>query len=164
MATKIEDVKKAERRERRRKIPLGKPRMKLSLSDEQLRYFQARGEKTRWFNDEPGRLEEAEDVGYRFVTKKELVTAAIGDGDATEREGLDSRVSRVVGARDFGEPIIAYLMAQQIDDYEEDQATKMAIVKKREDAMKQGVDDQGAPGRDGRYIPKQGIKITKPTT
>jgi hypothetical protein len=43
--------------------------------------------------------------------------------------------------------------------YDEDMAAQQAEVDKIEAAMRRGADKHGEPGRDGRYIPSQGIKI-----
>jgi hypothetical protein len=149
---------------RRERIPLGTPRMKLNVSKPMLDYFNARGEVLRWINDEPGRLEAATvEDSYRFVTKNEFPDIyKIGQGDLTEREGIDSRISRVVGTRDSGVPVTAYLMAKPKADYDADQMEKAALIDQKEDAMRRGVDSYGRPGdSEGRYIPSPGIKITR---
>src|SRR5208337_332021 len=140
---------------------LGVPRLKLSISERTIRYFESRRERPRWINDDPGRLEFAEEAGYRFVTKGEILDP-IGEGaDIAAVEGQDSRVSRVVGTRESLAPTVAYLMAIPEELYQEDQEKQLALIKQREAAMSQGVDEQGAPGKDGRYIPKQGISIKR---
>jgi hypothetical protein len=160
------DKEKVEVRDggRRDRVPLGTPRMKLSISKAMQEYFEGRNEVARWINDEPGRLEAAsEEDTYRFVTKREFpgtYRVEVGQGDLTAREGIDSRISRVVGTREGGQPVTAYLMAKPKEDYEADQRDKMKLVSDREDAMRQGIDSQGRPGVGGRYIPSTGIKIT----
>ena len=160
------DVQEEVVEERRQRIPLGTPRMKLNISKPMQEYFDGRNEVLRWINDEPGRLEAAtHEDSYRFVTKREfpsIFNAEVGDGDLTERDGIDSRISRVVGTRDSGVPVTAYLMAKPREDYEADMKEKMAVVDRKEEAMKKGVDSYGRPGdTEGRYIPSPGIKITR---
>lgn len=153
-------------RDRRERVPLGTPRQKLSISKSMQEYFAERNEVPRWINDDPGRLEAAsEEDTYRFVCKTEfprMYRVQVGQGDITEREGIDSRISRVVGTREGGAPVTAYLMAKPKADYDADQAEKMRLVDERENAMRQGVDAYGRPGdKEGRYIPSPGIKITR---
>jgi hypothetical protein len=149
---------------RRERIPLGTPRMKLSISKPMQEYFKRRDEVPRWINDEPGRLEAAEhEDTYRFVLKREFPASfQVGSGqDITQRDGIDSRISRVVGARDSGQPIVAYLMAKPREHYEADQREKTRLIDEKEEAMRQGIDSYGRPGdKEGRYIPTTGIKIT----
>jgi len=151
---------------RRERVPLGTPRMKLSISQAMQDYFNERNEVPRWINDEPGRLEAAsEEDTYRFVTKREFpqtYRAEVGQGDLTAREGIDSRISRVVGTREGGAPVTAFLMAKPKTDWEVDMTEKAEIINAREESMKAGVDSYGRPGdKEGRYIPSPGIKITR---
>lgn len=121
-------------REKRR--PFGSQTQKLA--------YEARvGYHRHWFNDLPGRIEQALEAGYTHVE---------------DREG--KKVSRVVGIAPSGGPQTGYLMEIPEEWYEEDMARQAAIDTEREQAIKTG-SVSGQPGKDGVYVPKdRGIKIT----
>jgi len=106
----------------------------------------------RWVNDDPGRLDAAREGGYEFVAGESK-----SEGGATD--GIGAKISRVVGTRDGGTPITAYLMEIRKEWYDEDQKAKQAGVNATEEALKRGSDEHGTPGTDGRYVPKSGISI-----
>jgi hypothetical protein len=153
----VAEERKPRRRSRR---PFGKSIQKLSLSAGMQEYFDGRDEVVRWVNDEPGRLHEfTVDGDYRFVDRKEL--GLDSSEDATSHEGLGARMSKVVGTRDNGTPIVAYLLAEPKEFYEEDKRKKFEIGEEKMQAISQGIDAGGRPGdKEGRYIPKQGISIS----
>lgn len=133
---------------RRKRVPLGVPRMKLTAQNI------PEDKQARWINDKPGRIADALRGSYQFLNKDGIV---VGTGYEDENEDIGSRVSRVVGKEDDGTPIIAYLMVIDKDLYEEDQAEKMKQVDMVDEAIKGG-DFLNKPG-DGRYVPEQGISI-----
>jgi len=136
-------------KERKKRIPLGIPRKKLDFPVRE-------GYVRRIINDVPGRLENAQNAGYEFVTDPSLK----GSGDVKMAEGQDSRVTRVVGSSGDNKPVLGYLMEIPEEWYNEDQEEKMNKIDKMEDGMRQGIDDQGHPGdKEGRYIPSTGISI-----
>lgn len=143
------------RRIRKQRMNFG-PVQKLGLSPEQVNHFERRGEVVHWFNDIPGRLKTKEEQMWRYVTKDEIEPGGIGkEGDPTTVEGMDNRVTRVVGTEDNRQPITAYLMALPKEYAEDDIRAKSDLVKERETAIMQGIDGQGRPGdKEGRYIPK----------
>ncbi|MCF4166341.1 hypothetical protein L2U69_11855 [Zavarzinia compransoris] len=124
---------------RRERIPLGAPRSKLGAD-------QRGGFVRRWVNDTSGRLEQAQAAGYSFVGEANAISTDTG-----------SRQSQVVGTREDGTPMRAYLMETPREFYEEDQALKQREVDKVDEAIKGG-SVAGSPGVDGRYIPSQGIR------
>lgn len=130
---------------RRKRIPLGVPRLKLNAPTRP-------GYVRRWVNDDAGRLDAAQQGGYEYVLGE-----ARPDGVATE--GMGAKISRVVGTREGGAPITAYLMEIRKEWYDEDQKAKQAGVNATEEALKRGSDEHGTPGTDGRYVPKSGISI-----
>lgn len=130
---------------RRKRVPLGVPRLKMNAP-------QRPGYVRRWVNDNPGRLDAAQQGGYEFV-----VGESASEGGATD--GMGAKISRIVGTRDGGAPITAYLMETKQEWYEEDQKSKQAIVDETEAALKRGQDSHGQPGVDGRYVPEGGISI-----
>lgn len=143
------------RRARKERIKFGQPVQKLGLSQKQQDYFERRGEVVHWFNDEPGRLTQAEGQDYRFVTKDEIEAGGIGkEGDPTVVENVGERISRVVGTKDNGDPILSYLMAIPKEFYEDDQKAKSEKLLEKERAIMQGIDGQGRPGVDGRELVK----------
>ena len=142
---------------RAERIPVGVPRLKLN-ADSRAGYVR------RWVNDNGVRLEDFRKGGYEFVTDPTRVGDA-GASDITSRDGIDSRVSRVVGQRDDGGPLRAYLMEIRQDWYDEDQLAKQKNIDEQEAQMERGEDGQGgAPGRDGRYVPREGISINSVLT
>lgn len=131
---------------RSKRVPLGVPRMKMNAP-------QRPGYVRRWVNDDVGRLDAAQQGGYEFVTGE-----STSEGGATD--GMGTKISRVVGSRDNGQPITAYLMEIKQEWYDEDQQAKNRKIDENEAAIKVGSDSQGKPGVDGRYIPESGISIT----
>ena len=105
------------------RVPFGGPRLKLQLSDEDMKGFKLRKMVLHWFNDDPGRIERAQGGGYKFV-KPEHATS-LGQG-ALHMDGKDPEsnagVSIVVNRSD---PVTrAYLMEISEKHYCQDQATK----------------------------------------
>ena len=133
---------------RRKRVPLGVRRMKLTAHNI------PEGKEARWINDKPGRIDDALRGLYQFLNKDGII---VGTGYEDENEDMGSRVSRVVGKEDDGAPITAYLMVIDKDLYEADQAEKMKEVDKVDEAIRSGKFLQN-PG-DGRYVPKEGINI-----
>lgn len=119
------------------RVPFGGPRLKLQLSDEDMKGFKLRKMKIHWFNDDPGRLERALGGGYNFV-KPERATS-LGQG-ALHGDGKDAesnvRVSIVVNRSD---PVTrAYLMEISEKYYYQDQATKEKVNMKVDEALALG--------------------------
>ena len=141
-----------DKRDRKKRVPFGVPRMKLKTD-------QVPGKVRRWINDDVDRLGSAHEGGYEFVEHAQSGSA--GSADITIRDGMDSRVSKVVGTKADGSPLRAYLMEIDEDWYKEDQEAKQSRVDKTEEALRRGTDETGTPGRDGRYIPREGIKIER---
>jgi hypothetical protein len=137
---------------RKDRVPLGVLRTKL-------RADQREGFVRRWINDKPGRLDDAANSGYNFVTDPDS-EMKIGDGnDVSQIAGIGTVVSRIVGVHEDGRPMRSYLMEIEKDLYDGDQVEKMTALNEREDGIRRGQDDQGRPGKDGRYVPATGIKI-----
>ena len=137
--------KKAERKKR---TPLGVPRQKLAVTGRQ-------GYKRRWINDRDGRIQQALEGDYQFVAKD---GAEFKDKDAaTRNESINDAVSRTVDP----DGTKAYLMEIPTAYYNADQAEKQKVIDEQENAIFNGEDSHGKPGRDGRYIPREGIKIQR---
>lgn len=136
---------KADRKER---IPLGNVRAKMTVDDGTRDKYQ--GKRLRWVNDTAdGRLQNAELGGYEFVTADG--TERIGEG-SNGNSDLGSRVSRIVGTKEDGQPMRAYLMAIDEELYQEDQAEKQKEVDQIDTHIRSGAIGGTKPGQDGRYV------------
>jgi len=138
---------------RAKRIPLGRPRFKLSASK-----LIPSGKVGRWVNDDPGRLEAAQEGGYTFLDDAK---AEIGESGVNERDGLTTKVRRRVGTREGGHSKTAYLMVIDKETYEEDQEDKQERINATEAGLRRGDVDQpgGLKEGDGRYNTSEGIKI-----
>ncbi len=119
------------------RVPFGGLRLKLQLSDTDMKGFKDRKMVTHWFNDDPGRIERALGGGYNYVSPESATS--LGQG-ALHRDGKDlasnKRVSIVVNRSD---PITrAYLMEIKEEFYKEDQVTKELRNQKVDDALALG--------------------------
>ena len=142
--TATETIKKLGRKER---VPFGGARLKLSVPAK-------KGKVRRWVNDVGGRCQLAGEGGYEFVADDGL---KIGDANIDSgNQSLDSRVSRIVGTQADGRPLTSFLM--EIDEklYKEDQEEKQKKLDSVDAQIQRG-NIEGQVGRDGRYIPKEGI-------
>jgi len=134
------------------RVPMGGGlRLKLQLSDEDMKGFKARKKVVRWFNAEPGRIEKALGGGYTYV-KPEHATS-LGQG-ALHADGKDpesnARVSLVVSR---GDPVIrAYLMEISEKYHKEDQVAKEVINRQVDDALALG--GKQTSGLESEYRPK----------
>jgi hypothetical protein len=136
--------RKSERTESKRvRVPFGSHRLKLEVTDE------IKGYHLRWFNDQDGRIQRAEEGGYEFVKKDEV--PRLGQGALhQDNTDLNDKVSKVVSR---GEPVIrAYLMKIKQEWYDEDQAAKQRKVDLTDEAMRKG--HPGGNVVDNQYVPK----------
>lgn len=149
-------MSKEKKEERKKRVPLGMTRLKLQFPNR-------RGFVRRIINEIPGRLEAALEGGWQYVTTGTLDIESTDGKEPLEavnvREGVDSRVSRVVGRNVDGSALRGYLMEIPEETYNADQEAKQSTVDFMESGIKQGIDQHGRPGEDGRYIPKTGISI-----
>lgn len=129
--------------ERKKRVPLGVPRAKLAVN-------KRTGYVRRWINDRDGRIIRAKEGGYNFVKSED---AEFVDSDVCNT----NTISKVVDS----DGTKAFLMEISEQFYEEDQIEKRNFVDRTEEALRKGEDSHGTPGRDGRYIPKEGIKISR---
>jgi hypothetical protein len=110
-------------------------------STQKLAYEGRTGYHRHWFNDIPGRLQQAAEAGYKIIKDKG-----------------GKEVARPVGIYDNGVALLAYLMEIPEEWYQEDIAKQQSSLDEMDAAIKRGA-FQGAVGKDGRYIPAQGIKM-----
>jgi hypothetical protein len=136
---------------KRKRVPLSVPRMKLTAPTKP-------GKVRRWINDDGNRISMAQAGDYTFV--EENITPGDPDVKNVNRD-LGSRVSAVVGKKEDGSPLVAYLMEIDQDLYEADQRAKQELAEELEDSIRKGHDSHGQVGLDGRYVPKESIKIDK---
>lgn len=143
--------KEADRVTRETRIPFGSPKMKLGVP------YQIPGYHLHWINDSPGRVAQAESGGYEFVMHEEVRLSSRAAG--LTASPLGTGVSRLVGKQDDGvTPMYAYLMKIRQEWYEEDQQAGQVRVDATDAAIRGG-NVEGHVGKDGRYVPKGGIKF-----
>lgn len=107
-----------------------------------LAYPNRAGFRRYWFNDIPGRLQRAKDAGYAHVLD--------------EHDGKP--VARITDKAD-GRGRASYLMEIPIEWYQQDMARQAADLDRRLHDIRNGAAGPGA--EDNRYVPKQGISITR---
>ena len=119
------------------RVPFGGFRLKTQLSEEDMAEFKRRKMHTRWFNDEPGRINRARAAGYDYVDPENATS--LGQG-ALHRDGSDpesaARVSIVVSKEP--PPLRAYLMEISMKFHKEDQAKKEERNQMVDDALAAG--------------------------
>ena len=143
MSGKKTTAKKADRKKR---IPFGVPHRKLAFTGRQ-------GYKRRVINDVGDRINRALEGGYTLVEKE---GAKFLDPDTSNRnDSLNNSVSKTVNS----DGTKGYLMEIPIAYYAADQKAKQDRINQTEDALRVGADAHGKPGKQGRYVPKEGIKI-----
>jgi hypothetical protein len=114
---------------RKQRIPLHAAQQKLAASSRP-------GMKSRWVNDDGGRLQQFEAAGYSFQTEDTTKTGSNADPG--------TRISRIVGRDDHGNPVRAYLMEQTQENYDEDQKAKQRQLDAFDEAMKRGQPSGGS--------------------
>lgn len=129
--------RKAEGRQER--IPLGQQKPKMAR-------VARPGMVGRWVNDVGGRIDAARQAGYEHVM--ETVTP----------DGEKKPVSMTVGTAESGGPLTAFYMEIPEKFYREDQKAKLKPVDEVDNAIRHG-NIEGEVGKDGRYMPSQGINI-----
>lgn len=124
---------------RAQRIPLGQQQPKLAR-------VARKGMVGRWINDVGGRIAHARQAGYEHVTE------SFGDEDEKRP------VSQTVGVKDDGSPEIAFYMEIPKKLYDQDQKAKQQQVDLVDEAIRHG-NIQGEVGKDGRYMPVQGVNV-----
>jgi len=125
---------------RRKRTPLGH-------QDQKLARVASKGMVGRWINDVGNRIALALQGDWTHVM------------ESTGPDGEEKPVSMVVGTREDGGPLTAYYMEIPDKFYREDQAEKQKQVDVIDDAIRHG-NIEGEVGKDGRYVPKGGIRIS----
>lgn len=129
---------------RRRRASAGGFRLKLDAP-------QREGFVRRWVDDNPARINEMNDLGYDFVQDK------AGTGEA-RTDGLGSRMTRMAGKRDNGEPHQLVLMETPVSEFEIGKAEKEERLKPFEEALAAGADTTGR--LTDAYKPRDGSSLS----
>lgn len=141
-------------RERKERVRFGAARQKMSVPELE-GYFLC------WINDVGNRLNEAQAGGYEFVAQGEVGKVGENLSQSKWTKGAsetDSRISMVVGKQEDGSSLRAYLMKLKQEWRDEDMADRQAVHDEIDASLRVG-NVNGEVGKDGRYIPDQGIKI-----
>jgi hypothetical protein len=148
------EQKMADQKEKRTRIPMSVPRAKLATPE-------LPGFHCHWINDYTGRLLQAMQGGYEFVspeealiTSNDLAGSPVGAGS-----DLGSRVSVVVGKNEDGSPLRAYLMKIRNEYFKEDEQAREAQVDRIDDAMRQGKQPTDGDSSN-RYVKSVNMKST----
>lgn len=146
----------SEAAEVRTRIPMSVPRARLSTPD-------IPGFHCHWINDHPGRVAQAVQAGYVFVSKSEALVTVPDLAGSLVGEGTDlgDRVSLVVGRGEGGTPLRAYLMKIRQEWYHEDQRAHIAHVDAIHEALRQGKQKNSGDDptdMDKRYISRARFK------
>lgn len=141
----------AEAAEVRTRIPMSVPRARLSTPD-------IPGFHCHWINDAAGRLAQAIQGGYQFVSKSEALVTAPDLAGLPLGEGTDlgDRVSLVVGRGEGGAPLRAYLMKIRQEWFNEDQKAISGRVDAIHEAIRQG--KQKTPGDSAADVAKRYVR------
>ena len=142
-ATLLGKADSGEAPRRRKRQSHGMARYRLSVPQE------VPGHYIRWCNDDGREVEWRLQSDYEFVAPAE-----VGLTDVTE-----SRVKRLVGVKENGDPLFAYLMKIRSEWRAEDEREEAEMQARIEQQIKGGV--IANPGEDvsTRYIPKGGISL-----
>ena len=92
---------------------------KLKVPDEAVKRLEAAGWHLHIFNDAPGRIEEALQAGYEFVTQDEIGSSVTGV--VSRNKSLSDKVEYLAGTTEKGEGLTAFLMKIRKEFYDEDQ-------------------------------------------
>jgi hypothetical protein len=127
---------------RQARVPLGGAQLKLTAP-------QREGYHRHFFNDDGNRIQDAKAAGYSFVKEK------------VKGKNVDTK--RLVGTKESGNAMNAYLMEIPLEFYKEDQALKQRPIDEIDAAIMGGL-TKGADGADeGKfYTPDEGstMKVT----
>ena len=106
------------------------------------------------FTDVGGRIQDALDNGYEFVSPDEV--GGVSENVVSRNGDLGDRIRYLVNPRASGSEQYGYLMKQRQEWYEEDQASLQDKNNKIDNAIRKGKVTGGDPSF---YVPRDGIKI-----
>jgi hypothetical protein len=108
------------------------------------------------FNDSPGRVQQALDGGYVFVTPDEI--GGVKENVVSRNTDLGDKVRFLVGRDETGEALYAYLMKIRQEWFDEDQNIMQEKNNLVDDAIRNGGSPKDGKAFEGSYVPKEGIK------
>lgn len=111
------------------------------------------------FNDTPGRIEQALNVGYEFVHPDEVGGTAVNV--VSRNTDIGDKVRFLVGTDANNEPQYAYLMKLRQEFYEEDQNALQSKNDAVDAAIRGGKNTGEGHSTDGFYTPQGGIKLSR---
>lgn len=145
-----------ERANRRRRIDDGPGRSrKLHVPDS----VKEPGYVYRWVNDEPGRVHaKTVEDDWDFVDSKPITSGSAEGAD--KNSGLGTRIERIVGQTDGGQPLKAFLMRKPVEFHDADKMREQRDIDERVAGIKRGQAPTQA-GDNGKYayVPTGGIKL-----
>jgi hypothetical protein len=118
---------------------------------------QIEGYHTHIFNDSPGRIQHATDVGYEFVSPEEI--GGVSTNVVSRNTDVGDKVRFLVGTSDNGDALYAYLMKIRQEFYEEDQDEVQSKLDLVDEAIRGGRLTGDGQSADHRY--DAGIKISR---
>jgi hypothetical protein len=111
------------------------------------------------FNDSPGRIDQALQAGYEFVSPDEVGGTATNV--VSRNTDIGDKVRFLVGTDANNQPQYAYLMKIRNEFYEEDQNNLQARNDAIDTAIKGGKLTKEGMTPEGFYEPKGGIKLSR---
>lgn len=111
------------------------------------------------FNDGPGRIEQALNVGYEFVSPSEV--GGTSTNVVSRNTDIGDKVRFLVGVDAQNEPQYAYLMKIRQELFEEDQGILQSRNDIIDEAIRGGKNTKEGYSSDGFYTPKDGIKLNR---
>ena len=109
------------------------------------------------FNDSPGRIAQALDVGYEFVTPDEVGGTAVNV--VSRNTDIGDKVRFLVGTGENNEPMYAYVMKIRQEFFEEDQNALQSKVDLVDEAIRGGKMTKEGHNTEGFY--DAGIKVSR---
>lgn len=103
----------------------------------------------RFVNDTDNNVERYVQAGYQFVTDTKVL---IGQKTVDADRGVGSTIWKTVGTKKDGTPLIAYLMVQRQDWYEQDQIAKQKEIDNTMGELKQRELDEGLEHKDSHFV------------
>lgn len=145
-----------ERAIRRRRIDDGPGRSrKLHVPDS----VKEPGYVYRWVNDEPGRLHaKTVEDDWDYVDSKPIANGSAEGAD--KNSGLGTRIERIVGQTDGGQPLKAFLMRKPAEFHDQDKKREQHDIDERVAGIKRGqAPTQAGDNGSYAYVPTGGIKL-----
>ena len=109
------------------------------------------------FNDYPGRIAQALDTGYEFVSPEEI--GSVTTNVVSRNTDIGDKVRFLVGNDEHGGPLYAYLMKIRQEWWDEDQAMLQNRNDKMDASIRRGEVTGDGQSTDGFYVPREGIKM-----